>query len=60
MKVIVKAPFFDGTIHKKGDIVEVNEFNPVLMDPYIEEEKTKKIVETATKKEPKKTTRKKV
>lgn len=64
MKVKAKAPFFmiDG-LHKKGDILEVNEkdFRPDYMEPVIDEKKaTEKKVETAVKKTPAKTTRKKV
>lgn len=69
MKVKVKAPFFDEKgIHKAGEIVEVKEFRPELME-LIEEKKVKEIKEsvdeapvaepeTAVKK-PRKTTRKK-
>jgi hypothetical protein len=58
MKVRVKAPFFDGKAHKRGEICEVKNFNPVLMEPVIEEKKEK--VEKAVAKTPAKTTRKKV
>lgn len=55
MKVKVKAPFFDANgIHKVGEIVEVKEFRPELMD-LVEEKKGK--VEKAVAKPPKKTTR---
>ena len=59
MKVRVKSPFFDNKgLHKKGEIVEVSELNPTTMEPVIDEEKaTEAKVETATKKEPKKTIR---
>lgn len=69
MKIKVKSPFFDAKgIHKVGEIVEVKEFRPELME-LVEEKKTKEIkesideapvseVETAVKK-PRKTTRKK-
>ena len=69
MKVKVKAPFFDANgIHKVGEIVEVKEFRPELME-LVEEKKVKEIKEsvdeapvsepeTAVKK-PRKTTRKK-
>lgn len=61
MKVIAKGPFFDENgLHKPGDIVEVKDFRPGIMELIAEETKTKEIVETAAKKEPKKTTRKKV
>ena len=58
MKVRVKAPFFDGTIHKRGEICEVKTFDPVLMEPVVEEKKEK--VEKAVAMTPNKTTRKKV
>ena len=59
MKIMVKAPFFDARgIHKKGEIVDVDKFNPEYME-LIEEKKEKK-VEKAVKADPKKTTRKKV
>ena len=55
MKVKVKAPFFDEKgIHKPGEIVEVKEFRPELME-LVEEKKEK--VEKAVAKTPKKTTR---
>lgn len=55
MKVKVKAPFFDANgIHKVGEIVEVKEFRPELME-LVEEKKVK--VEKAVAKTPKKTTR---
>lgn len=62
MKVKVKAPFFDERgIHKVGDEVDVKEFNPLYHELIVDEKKVKEEkVETATKKEPKKTTRKKV
>lgn len=57
MKVKVKAPFFDDSgLHTKGEVCEVKRFNPILMEPVVE---TKK-VEKAVKKDPAKTTRKKV
>jgi hypothetical protein len=60
MKVIAKGPFLDENgLHKPGDIVEVKNFTPGIMELIAEKDK-KEIVETATKKEPKKTTRKKV
>lgn len=56
MKIKVKAPFFDARgIHKPGDIVEVEEFNPVYHEIAEEEKKTEK-VEKAVK-TVKKTTR---
>lgn len=56
MKIRVKAPFFDERgIHKKGEICEVQRFNPLYMEPIAEEKKEK--VEKAVKKEPSKTTR---
>lgn len=66
MKIKVKAPFFDERgIHKRGEVVEVasDKFRPEYMekladDKIIEEKKEK--VEKAVKKEPSKTTRKKV
>ena len=69
MKVKVKSPFFDANgIHKVGEIVEVKEFRPELME-LVEEKKVKEIkksideapvseTEKAVKK-PRKTTRKK-
>lgn len=58
MKVLVKAPFFDERgIHKKGEVVEVNNFRPEYME-LIEEKKADK-VEKAIKTDSKKTTRKK-
>lgn len=61
MKIKAKAPFFDDKgLHKKGDIVEVKSFNPILHEMIVDEEKiVEKKVETATKKVAKKTTRKK-
>lgn len=70
MKIKVKSPFFDvNGIHKVGEIVEVKEFRPELME-LVAEKKVKEIKEsideapvsepeTAVKK-PRKTTRKKV
>lgn len=59
MKVKVKAPFFDENgIHKKGEVCEVTNFRPEYME-LVEEKKTEK-VEKAVKKDPAKTTRKKV
>ena len=61
MKIRVKAPFFDERgIHKRDEIVEVtpDKFNPVLMEPVIEEKKTEK-VEKAIKTDARKATRKK-
>lgn len=61
MKIRVKAPFFDERgIHKRNEIAEVtpDKFNPVLMEPVIEEKKTEK-VEKAIKTDARKTTRKK-
>jgi len=70
MKIKVKSPFFDANgIHKVGEIVEVKEFRPELME-LVAEKKVKEIKEsideapvsepeTAVKK-PRKTTRKKV
>lgn len=69
MKIKVKSPFFDANgIHKVGEIVEVKEFRPELME-LVAEKKVKEIKksideapvsepETAVKK-PRKTTRKK-
>lgn len=58
MKVKVKAPFFDENgIHKRGEIVEVNNFCPEYME-LVEEKKEK--VEKAIKTDAKKTIRKKV
>ncbi len=66
MLIKVKAPFFDERgIHKRGEIVEVapDKFRPVYMEP-VTDDKTvkekKETVEKAVKKEPSKTTRKKV
>ena len=57
MKVKVKSPFFDeNDLHKTGDEVEVNKFNPQTME--LIENETK--VEKAVAKTPRKTTRKKV
>lgn len=69
MKVKVKAPFFDANgIHKVGEIVEVKEFRPELME-LVEEKKVKEIKESVDAdpvsepekavKKPRKTTRKK-
>lgn len=69
MKVKVKAPFFDANgIHKVGEIVEVKEFRPELME-LVEEKKVKEIKESIDEapvfepekavKKPRKTTRKK-
>lgn len=58
MKVRVKAPYFDGTIHKKGDVIETDNFDSALME--ILEVKKEDKVEKAVAKTPKKTTRKKV
>ncbi len=57
MKVRAKVPFFDGKIHKKGEIFEVDNFDPARME-LVEEKKEK--VEKAVAKTPAKTTRKKV
>lgn len=58
MKVKVKSPFFDARgLHKKGEIVDVEVLNPATMEPVIDEAKVAAKVETADKKEPKKTTR---
>lgn len=58
MKVLVKAPFFDEKgIHKRGEIAEVSNFRPEYME-LLPEGKAEK-VETAEKKEPAKTTRRK-
>lgn len=70
MKVKVKSPFFDAKgIHKVGEIVEVKEFRPTLME-LIEEKKVEEIKESIDEaptpapekvvKKPRKTTRKKV
>ena len=61
MKVKVKAPFFDARgIHKVGEVVDVKYFNPLYHELVLDEKKVKEEkVETADKKEPKKTTRKK-
>lgn len=69
MKVKVKAPFFDANgIHKVGEIVDVKEFRPELME-LVEEKKVKEIKESVDSapvsepekavKKPRKTTRKK-
>lgn len=69
MKVKVKAPFFDANgIHKVGEIVEVKEFRPELME-LVEEKKVKEIKKSIDEapvsepekavKKPRKTTRKK-
>lgn len=69
MKVKVKAPFFDANgIHKVGEIVDVKEFRPELME-LVEEKKVKEIKESIDEapvfepekavKKPRKTTRKK-
>lgn len=65
MKIRVKSPFFDERgIHKKGEVVEVeaHKFRPEYMESLTEEkiEEKKEKVEKAVKKEPSKTTRKKV
>lgn len=61
MKIKVKAPFFDAKgIHKPGEIMEVEDFNPVYHEPVVDEKKaTEKKVEKAVEAAPKKTTRKK-
>lgn len=57
MKVKVKSPFLDANgLHKTGDEVEVNKFNPATME--LIENETK--VEKAVAKTPRKTKRKKV
>lgn len=49
MKVKVKAPFFDAHgIHKRGEVCEVANFNPVYME--LVEEKKEDKVEKAIKK----------
>lgn len=69
MKVKVKAPFFDANgIHKVGEIVDVKEFRPELME-LVEEKKVKEIKKSIDEapvsepekavKKPRKTTRKK-
>ena len=57
MKVKAKAPFFDGTVHKKGEVYDAKRFLPEYME-LVEEQKTEK-VEKAIKTDAKKTTRKK-
>lgn len=60
MKIKVKAPFFDENgIHKKGEICEVKQFNPIYMELVTEKvtEEKKEKVEKAVKADPKKTTR---
>lgn len=50
MKVRAKAPWIDETgLHKKGDIVEVKRFDPILMD-MVDEPKTETKKKTTTKK----------
>lgn len=55
MKVRVKAPFFDGTVHKKGEVYNAKRFLPEYME-LVEEQKTEK-VEKAVKVDTRKTTR---
>ena len=53
MKIKVKSPFFDERgIHKKGEIVEVNNFDPNLHSEIIAEKtvETKKPVKASAKK----------
>ena len=57
MKVRVKAPFFDGTVHKKGEVYDAKRFLPEYME-LVEEQKTEK-VEKAIKTDAKKIIRKK-
>lgn len=59
MKVKVKAPFFDAHgIHKKGEICEVANFNPVYMELLDEGKTPETKVEKAIKKVTKTTRRK--
>ena len=61
MKIKVKSPFFDAKgIHKPGEIMEVEEFNPIYHEPVVDEKKAAVKVEKAVDPTPKKTTRKKV
>lgn len=62
MKVKVKSPFFDNNgLHKRGEILDVENVDLVTMEPLVDEEKEEKSekVEKAVK-TVKKTTRKKV
>ena len=54
MKVKAKAPFFDGTVHKRGDVFETKHFIPEYME-LVEEKKEK--IEKAIKIDAKKVTR---
>lgn len=54
MKVKAKAPFFDGTVHKRGDVFETKHFIPEYME-LVEEKKEK--IEKAIKTDAKKVTR---
>lgn len=58
MKVRVKVPFYDDKgIHKKGDIIEVNEYSSDVME--LVGSKEEKKIETAVSKIEKKTATKK-
>lgn len=58
LKVRVKSPFYDDKgLHKIGDIMEVKELNPVLMEE-VKDDKTK-AVKAEEKAEPKKAPAKK-
>ena len=58
MKVLVKSPFFDKDgLHVIGDVIDVNYFNPDLMDKVTKEDKKAEKAEVKT--EPKKATTKK-
>lgn len=39
MKAIVKSPYFDKKLYKKGDVVEVKKINPLLHIPAKDEPK---------------------
>lgn len=54
MKVRIKVPFYDKNgIHKKGDIIDIDDFSSDFMELVKEEKKVK--IETAVSKTEKKT-----
>ena len=58
MKVMVKSPFYDNDgLHVTGDIIDVNYFDPNIMDKVTKEDK--KAEKAEEKAEPKKATTKK-
>ena len=56
MKVRIKVPFYDSTgIHKKGDVIDVDDFSSDLMEIIDSKTEKKMQIETAVSKTEKKT-----